>query len=107
MKNNSVRVCALKFGTTRCRIGNAQKITVHDYAHLNLVLCGAELVKHGKIIVRTKFITTQCGLGGACVILAHIVSARIILARVVCALLEEHRGIFLVHAQCWYAMHAC
>lgn len=44
-------MCARKFGATWCRVGNARKIMVHRYAHLNLVLHGVKLVKLVNIIV--------------------------------------------------------
>jgi hypothetical protein len=93
VENIGAWVCALKFGTVRCRVVMRGK---YWCVHLNLALHGAG--------VRTKFSIAWCGLSGTCVILACTVCARIIMARVVCTVLTERRGILLVRVQCGYML---
>jgi hypothetical protein len=73
-KNADVRVHALNFGAMQKKVG----VQVHM---LNLALCGVHT--HNKV---------------------RAMCTHIIMARVVCTILVEHKGILLVRAQCGYKL---
>jgi hypothetical protein len=82
---------------------------VHGCAHLNLACAqcrvGNACKNNGAQVCTLKFGIAWCKVGNARKIMVHG-CAHLNLA--LCgASLAEHRGILLVHAQCWYAMHAC